>query len=49
MQLKHYIFIFLYSIFELWLGKTEKFVANSTWELIFYYGKRLIERVKGKK
>jgi hypothetical protein len=28
--------LFAYSVWEYWLGKTEKLVAASTWELIYH-------------
>jgi hypothetical protein len=36
----HWLILFLYSVFEHFLAKSEKFVAKSTWGLIFNFFKR---------
>lgn len=39
--MKHIYLFFGFSLWEAWLGKTKKIVANSSWELIFWVFKRL--------
>jgi hypothetical protein len=44
----HYLTsFFIFSLWEYWLGKTKRFVANSTWEAIFWVLKRLYRQWKG--
>lgn len=40
----HGLLLFGYSLWEYWLGKTKRFVANSTWELILHGVRRLLRR-----
>ena len=45
LHIEQFALLFAYSVWEYWLGKTEKLVAASTWELIFYGLRRLKERI----
>ena len=44
--MKHWCILFAYSIWEFWLGRTEKIIARSSWEIVLSSGKRIIERIK---
>lgn len=43
--IRHAIAYALFSLWEYWLGKTEKTKANSTWELAGYLVKSTIQKL----
>lgn len=44
--MRHWMLLFAFSIFETWLGRTKKIVANSSWELLAWGMKRCFQGVK---
>ncbi len=46
--MKEWFFVFGYSMWEFWLGRTKLIVANSTWELILWGLSKIKEKVKEK-
>jgi hypothetical protein len=46
MRIEHFALLFAYSVWEYWLGKTEKLAAASTWELVYHGLRRLFRKEK---
>lgn len=44
--MKHVVILLAYSVWEYWLGKTTKVIANSSWELIVYLLKKGFSKLK---
>ena len=42
--MKHWVLLFAYSVWEYWLGKTEKILACSSWELMGQLIKRVFKK-----